>query len=282
MRRAYFQYYETFEVVVQKFKTSEERDAMRSKIISYGLFGIEPESLTDREEMVWDVIKDLIDDQMYRREVNTANGKGRKRTEKKPAVKTESDFEETGNKTDGNASDEIEETESDFIEESEEKSRFEEKANENEKSETENRLATESEIKSRLAKKANVSEIKSRLANESEEKSRFAEMNRNEMNWNELKRNEMECVSAPDKPDAHAHTRKFQKPALSEVQDYCSERNNGINAERFVDYYEAKGWKIGNSPMKDWKAAVRTWEQKNETPHYSPPQRTLPDDRLTF
>lgn len=270
MRRAYFQYYETFEVVVQKFKTSEERDAMRSKIISYGLFGIEPESLTDREEMVWDVIKDLIDDQMYRREVNTSNGKCRKRTEKKPAVKTENDF---------NASDEIEETESDFIEESEKESRFEEKANE---SETENRLATESENKNRLAKKANVSEIKSRLANGSEEKNRFAEMNRNEMNWNELKRNEMECVSAPDKPDAHAHAHKFQKPALSEVQNYCSERNNGINAERFVDYYEAKGWKIGNSPMKDWKAAVRTWEQKNETPHYSPPQRTLPDDRLTF
>ena len=44
---------------------------------------------------------------------------------------------------------------------------------------------------------------------------------------------------------------------------YCSERKNKVNAERFMDYYESNGWKVGKNSMKDWKATVRTWE-KNE------------------
>ena len=56
-------------------------------------------------------------------------------------------------------------------------------------------------------------------------------------------------------------SRIFKKPSVEEVQEYCEERNNQVNAESFVDYYESKGWLIGKSPMKDWKAAVRTWER---------------------
>lgn len=56
---------------------------------------------------------------------------------------------------------------------------------------------------------------------------------------------------------------KFKKPLLEEVQQYCNERNNNINAEQFIDYYEANGWKVGKNPMKDWKAAIRTWEKRN-------------------
>ena len=59
--------------------------------------------------------------------------------------------------------------------------------------------------------------------------------------------------------------KRFQKPTLSEVQAYCLERGNGIDAQNFLDFYEAKGWKIGTSPMKDWKAAIRTWESKRKT-----------------
>ena len=47
---------------------------------------------------------------------------------------------------------------------------------------------------------------------------------------------------------------------------YCQERGNSVNAQRFVDFYAAKGWKIGQNPMKDWKAAVRTWEQRDDSP----------------
>lgn len=55
--------------------------------------------------------------------------------------------------------------------------------------------------------------------------------------------------------------RRFTPPTLEKVKSYCSERGNQVDAERFVDYYTANGWKVGKNPMKDWKAAVRTWER---------------------
>lgn len=58
-------------------------------------------------------------------------------------------------------------------------------------------------------------------------------------------------------------TKRFKKPTLEEVQDYCTQRQNNINGEHFIDYYEANGWKVGKNPMKDWKAAIRTWEKRN-------------------
>lgn len=53
----------------------------------------------------------------------------------------------------------------------------------------------------------------------------------------------------------------FVKPTLQEISDYCLERNNGINPNKFYDFYESKNWMIGKNKMKDWKACVRTWEQ---------------------
>ena len=58
--------------------------------------------------------------------------------------------------------------------------------------------------------------------------------------------------------------KKFVPPTVDEVKDYCSERGNNVNAERFIDFYTAKGWRIGKEPMKDWKAAVRTWESRSK------------------
>lgn len=54
--------------------------------------------------------------------------------------------------------------------------------------------------------------------------------------------------------------KKFIKPTLEEVRQYCLERKNKIDAEKFIDYYESNGWKVGRNSMKDWKAAIRTWE----------------------
>ena len=56
----------------------------------------------------------------------------------------------------------------------------------------------------------------------------------------------------------------FVKPTVDEVSAYCKERNNGIDANDFVDFYESKGWMIGKNKMKDWKAAVRTWERSRK------------------
>ena len=53
---------------------------------------------------------------------------------------------------------------------------------------------------------------------------------------------------------------RFSPPSVEEVREYCRERNNGVDPERFVDYYSSNGWMVGKHKMKDWKAAVRTWE----------------------
>jgi hypothetical protein len=57
--------------------------------------------------------------------------------------------------------------------------------------------------------------------------------------------------------------RKFKKPTLIEVEEYCKERNNEVDPQKFIDFYESKGWLVGKSPMKDWKACIRTWEQRS-------------------
>ena len=57
--------------------------------------------------------------------------------------------------------------------------------------------------------------------------------------------------------------KRFTAPTLEEVKAYCVERKNNVDAERFIDYYTANGWKVGKNPMKDWKAAVRSWERND-------------------
>ena len=57
---------------------------------------------------------------------------------------------------------------------------------------------------------------------------------------------------------------KFQKPSLDEIRDYCISRGNQVDPEQFYNFYESKGWTIGKSPMKDWKAAIRTWEKREK------------------
>jgi len=61
---------------------------------------------------------------------------------------------------------------------------------------------------------------------------------------------------------ARAREARFSPPSVEEVAAYCRERGNGVDAQAFVDFYTSKGWKVGSSPMKDWRAAVRTWEKR--------------------
>ena len=55
---------------------------------------------------------------------------------------------------------------------------------------------------------------------------------------------------------------RFSPPTISEVSDYCLSRNNTVDPEKFVNFYESKGWLVGKVKMKSWQAAVRTWEDK--------------------
>lgn len=58
-----------------------------------------------------------------------------------------------------------------------------------------------------------------------------------------------------------ATQKRFVKPTLEEVVNYCKERRNTVDANKFFDYYESNGWQVGKNKMKDWQAAVRTWER---------------------
>lgn len=73
----------------------------------------------------------------------------------------------------------------------------------------------------------------------------------------------IQIINTDNKPDSKRSSArtKFQPPTIDEVKAYCAERHNSVNAERFIDYYTSNGWKVGKNPMKDWKAAVRTWER---------------------
>lgn len=62
-------------------------------------------------------------------------------------------------------------------------------------------------------------------------------------------------------------TARFVKPTMEEIKAYCRERHNHIDADKFFAYYESKGWLVGKSPMKNWKAAIITWEKNNYGNH---------------
>lgn len=71
---------------------------------------------------------------------------------------------------------------------------------------------------------------------------------------------EREELAAPTPPKA------FAPPCPEEVMDYCRQRQNTVDPQRFVDYYTSNGWMVGRNKMKDWKAAVRSWERKEKSP----------------
>ena len=69
--------------------------------------------------------------------------------------------------------------------------------------------------------------------------------------------------------------KNFKKPTIEEIDTYCRESKHYVDVGRFYDFYESKGWKVGKSPMKDWRAAVRNWA-RSETP--APVSRKTADD----
>jgi len=81
-----------------------------------------------------------------------------------------------------------------------------------------------------------------------------------------------------EKKDANASKEKkptrFVRPTVEQVRAYCAENHYQVNAAEFVDFYESKGWVVGKSPMKDWKAAVRTWVRKEREEKGLPAQVT--------
>lgn len=64
-------------------------------------------------------------------------------------------------------------------------------------------------------------------------------------------------------------------PTIEDVKAYCKERGNRVDPERFIDYYTSNGWKVGKNPMKDWKAAIRTWEKGDQSQRTGKKRNTL-------
>ena len=65
--------------------------------------------------------------------------------------------------------------------------------------------------------------------------------------------------------ESRKRTSRFTPPDFEEVSAYCLERGNSVDPQTFIDFYSSKGWMVGKNPMKDWKAAVRTWEKSEIT-----------------
>lgn len=90
---------------------------------------------------------------------------------------------------------------------------------------------------------------------------------------------EKENIRVEGKPQPQT-AKRFSPPSIVEVDSYIKEMGyTNVNAEEFVDYYTSKGWKVGNAPMKDWKASARQWERRNKetiinTPNYGKDKRT--------
>lgn len=75
---------------------------------------------------------------------------------------------------------------------------------------------------------------------------------------------ETETPPPPPMPTEEKIVKKdFKKPTVERIRAYCAERKNGVDADKFYNFYEAKGWMIGKNKMKDWQAAVRTWEGRD-------------------
>jgi hypothetical protein len=87
----------------------------------------------------------------------------------------------------------------------------------------------------------------------------------NELTTNQPTSNQQVTTNNNDNKEKNDNN-TFKPPTANDVKSYCLERNNFVNAETFIDFYESKGWMVGKNKMKDWKACVRTWEKTNTKP----------------
>lgn len=76
------------------------------------------------------------------------------------------------------------------------------------------------------------------------------------------------CKTNEPIPDINTDTKPNinedkKRPSAEDVEAYCKEKGYRVDARRFIDYYMSNGWKVGKNPMKDWKAAVRTWHYRD-------------------
>jgi len=122
----------------------------------------------------------------------------------------------------------------------------------------------------KIARKFNVDEngcfYNERLEVEIVKRSKFVESRRNNLHGNKKQHMNKHMLQHMDahmeNENININNNKGVPPKIEDVKAYCKERNNNVDAEKWYNFYEAKGWMIGKNKMKDWKAAVRTWENE--------------------
>ena len=97
-------------------------------------------------------------------------------------------------------------------------------------------------------------------------------VNNNISTQEEKKEEESKEKESAEREGKAKTVRRFSRPTVEDVQAYCTDRGNNVDAQAFCDFYESKGWMVGSNPMKDWKAAVRTWENRREYRQAAPAQ----------
>lgn len=121
-----------------------------------------------------------------------------------------------------------------------------------------------------IAAMAGVSEARSKAAkaSKSSKSSKCEQMQQMQANAANADKSSKDKDKDKDKDDDKkgngAREARFTPPSVEEVAAYCLERENNVDASRFVDFYSSKGWMVGKSKMKDWKAAVRNWERSRD------------------
>ena len=101
------------------------------------------------------------------------------------------------------------------------------------------------------------------------------EQTRKEKEKEREKESENDSYCSPPPPP---RAKRFVPPTLAEVQSYVAERHSPVDPQGFIDFYASKGWMVGKTPMKDWKAACRnaeTWERWSRTESSAPPKKGL-------
>lgn len=103
--------------------------------------------------------------------------------------------------------------------------------------------------------------------NEENEKPMVLE-NENQTHYNNKNKNKKQEQEQEinNKKESNRENRspQFKKPTIAEIQEYCKQRGNNVDAEQFFSFYESNGWKVGRVPMKDWKMCVITWEKRDK------------------
>jgi hypothetical protein len=130
-------------------------------------------------------------------------------------------------------------------------------------------------FRGQIDRAAEISEIRSKATDSRRNQKQSNAIKTEQTESNEIKNankeyNKEEEDNKNKKEDSKRHSVAFHPPTVAEVAEYCREKGYGFDAEHFVSYYESNGWRVGKNPMKDWRAACRTWA-KNE---YSKPGKT--------